>query len=45
VEGDIRLKEAVLSYWMVDDSLEDLSEAQKHLLRMGPRTPERFKKS
>jgi hypothetical protein len=36
VEGDVRLKEAVLSYWIVDDKLEDLSEAQKHLLRLGP---------
>jgi hypothetical protein len=36
VEGEIRVKEAVLSYWAVDDSLEDLSEAQKHLLRTGP---------
>jgi hypothetical protein len=36
VEGEIAVKEAVLSYWMVDDALEDLTEAQKHLLRMGP---------
>jgi hypothetical protein len=44
VEGDIRLKEAVLSYWMVDDSLEDLSEAQKHLLRMGPQNTGKIQK-
>jgi hypothetical protein len=44
VEGDVRLKEAVLSYWMVDDSLEDLSEAQKHLLRMGPQNTRKIQK-
>jgi hypothetical protein len=44
VEGDVRLKEAVLSYWMVDDSLEDLSEAQKHLLRTGPQNTRKIQK-
>ncbi len=44
VEGDIRLKEAVLSYWVVDDNLEDLSEAQKHLLRMGPQNIRKIQK-
>ena len=44
VEGDIRLKEAVLSYWVVDDNLEDLSEAQKHLLRMGPQNTRKIQK-
>lgn len=36
VEGDIALKEGVISYYMVDEDLEGLSDAQKHLLRMGP---------
>lgn len=36
VEGDIRLEKAVQNYIMVDPVLEGLSDAQKHLLRMGP---------
>jgi hypothetical protein len=44
VEGDIRIKEAVLSYWVVDDKIEDLSEAQKHLLRMGPQNTRKIQK-
>jgi len=44
VEGEIFLKEAVLSYWMIDDDLEDLSEAQKHLLRMGPQNTRKIQK-
>ena len=36
VEGDIALKEGVISYFMVDEDLEGLNDAQKHLLRMGP---------
>jgi hypothetical protein len=36
VEGDIVLEKAVLNYVMVDPELENLSDAQKHLLRMGP---------
>ena len=44
VEGDIHLKEAVLSYWMADDTLEDLSEAQKHLVRMGPQNTRKVQK-
>lgn len=36
VEGDIVVEEAVITYQMVDEDLEDLSDAQKHLLRMGP---------
>jgi hypothetical protein len=36
VEGDIALKEGVISYYMVDEDLEGLNDAQKHLLRMGP---------
>jgi hypothetical protein len=36
VEGDIILEKAVLNYVMLDPELESLSDAQKHLLRMGP---------
>jgi len=36
VEGDIPVEEIVLSYVMLDEKLEGLSDAQKHLLRMGP---------
>jgi hypothetical protein len=36
VEGNILLEKTVVNYVMVDDKLESLSEAQKHLLRMGP---------
>lgn len=37
VEGPIRLEKKVLSYSMVDETLENLSQAQKQLLRMGPK--------
>lgn len=37
VEGPIRLDKKVLSYSMVDEALEGLSQAQKQLLRMGPK--------
>lgn len=36
IEGDILLEEKVISYMMADPKLEQLSPAQKHLLRMGP---------
>ena len=36
VEKDILLKRKVVTYMMADSRLENLSEAQKHLLRMGP---------
>ena len=36
VEGDVVLEKAVLNYVMTDPELESLSDAQKHLLRMGP---------
>jgi len=36
VEGDIVLELGVVTYQMADEDLEDLSDAQKHLLRMGP---------
>lgn len=37
VEGDIMLEQRVVTYKMVDPKLENLSPAQKHLLRMGPK--------
>jgi hypothetical protein len=37
VEGPIKLEKKILSYQMVDASLEGLSPAQKQLLRMGPK--------
>ncbi len=37
VEGRIRLERRVLSFKMTDEKLEGLSQAQKQLLRMGPR--------
>ncbi|MBP1768474.1 MAG: hypothetical protein H6P98_2589 [Candidatus Aminicenantes bacterium] len=36
IEGDIVLEKAVLNSIMLDPELEGLSDAQKHLLRMGP---------
>ncbi|MEW5901507.1 MAG: DUF3014 domain-containing protein [Acidobacteriota bacterium] len=36
VEGAIPLEKAVLNYVILDPELESLSDAQKHLLRMGP---------
>ena len=36
VEGDILLEAKVVSYTMAEPELENLSEAQKHLIRMGP---------
>jgi hypothetical protein len=36
VEGDIVLEKAVINSVMLDPELESLSDAQKHLLRMGP---------
>ncbi len=44
VDGEIQVKEAVVSYWLVDDTLEDLSDAQKHLLRMGPQNTRKIQK-
>jgi hypothetical protein len=37
VDGPVRLEMKVLSYGMADENLENLSAAQKHFLRMGPR--------
>lgn len=36
VDEDVILEKKVLSYVMVDPDLENLSEAKKHLFRMGP---------
>ena len=36
IEGNIVLEKAVLNYVILDPALENLSVAQKHLLRMGP---------
>ncbi len=36
VEGPIYLEKAVLNYVILDPALENLNDAQKHLLRMGP---------
>lgn len=36
IEADILLEKKVLTYVLADLELENLSEAQKHLLRMGP---------
>jgi len=36
VENEIVVERSVINYVMVDPVLEELSEAQKHLLRMGP---------
>lgn len=36
IEGEILLKKKVITYEMVDPKLEQLSRAQKHLIRMGP---------
>lgn len=36
VEGNIALEKKVVTFMMADPKLEGLSEAQKHLLRMGP---------
>ncbi|MBI4387026.1 MAG: DUF3014 domain-containing protein, partial [Elusimicrobia bacterium] len=36
VAGDIRIRKKVVSYLIAEPELEGLSDAQKHLLRMGP---------
>ncbi len=35
IETDIKLKKEVVTYVLADSKLEDMSEAQKHLIRMG----------
>ncbi len=42
VEKDIILEEKLKSYGMSDPELEELSQAQKHVLRMGPRNVRRI---
>lgn len=42
-EGDILLEEKVITYAFKDRGLENLSAAQKHLLRMGPRNTKKIK--
>ncbi len=37
VEGPVKLEQKILSYAMTDETLEGLSQAQKQLLRMGPK--------
>ena len=37
VEGPVRLEQKILSFAMTDETLESLSQAQKQLLRMGPK--------
>lgn len=41
---DVLLETQVISYKMVDPKLENLSQAQKHLLRMGPENIEKIQK-
>jgi len=36
IKGEVQLEKKVISYAIVDPVLESLSEAQKHILRMGP---------
>lgn len=36
IEGELRLKREIISFAIADPRLENLSQAQKHLLRMGP---------
>jgi hypothetical protein len=44
VDGTILVEKTVVSYKMLDPKLENLSEAQKHLLRMGPENVEAIQK-
>ena len=44
VDGTIVVEKTVISYKMLDPKLENLSEAQKHLLRMGPENVEAIQK-
>jgi hypothetical protein len=37
VERPVKVEKKILSYTMADESLEGLSQAQKQLLRMGPK--------
>jgi len=42
--ADVPLEKKILSYAYVDSNLEDLSPAQKHLLRLGPQNVTRIQK-
>ena len=42
-EGDLELQKKVVSYALADERLENLSAAQKHLLRMGPANASKVK--
>jgi len=44
VKGDIELEEGVASYYMANEDLEELSDAQQHLLRMGPQNTRKIQK-
>lgn len=44
VRGDMLLEKKVISYEIADPELESLSEAQKHLLRMGPENIRKIKR-
>lgn len=44
VEGDIAVGEGATSYYMTNEELEELSEAQQHLLRMGPQNTFKIQK-
>lgn len=37
IEGDVFLEEKLKSFAFIDEELESMSQAQKHLFRMGPR--------
>ncbi|MBE0461522.1 MAG: DUF3014 domain-containing protein [Candidatus Aminicenantes bacterium] len=42
IYDDIKVTKKVVTYTIVDSRLEELSEAQKHLLRMGPENVQRI---
>ena len=44
LKGDAPLEKKILSYAFADSNLEDLSPAQKHLLRLGPHNVARIQK-
>ncbi|MEI6614118.1 MAG: DUF3014 domain-containing protein [Chrysiogenales bacterium] len=44
LKGDAPLEKKILSYAFADSNLEDLSPAQKHLLRLGPQNVARIQK-
>ncbi|MBS3817938.1 DUF3014 domain-containing protein [bacterium] len=42
IEGNVLLEKKVMSYRLADPDLENMSEAQKHLFRMGPQNIKRI---